>query len=206
KRVELGPGVLDHAIPQPCNNRNHTEPTQGAQGAPDFPILKKQSPLAEENRPVACVGSHQRQSLCPRIRHVGADIRKIFKEPETRESKTGSLSLPEKISSAERWHDQLSKRAANNVHGFTEPTEEKMSAFMDDEVDVIEKKESGAVRPSVKKKKRISEQPSNAHPARNGLPFAQAVFQEGHSLKRNKRASSPERRLRIPVSMAEAEA
>jgi hypothetical protein len=55
-----------------------------------------------------------------------------------------------------------------------------MAAFMNDEVYVIKNEESGMVQVSVEKKESIETEPSDSCDARDGLPFAQLVFEEGH--------------------------
>src|SRR5260370_13593651 len=176
--MELWRGVLAQAVCQAGDSGEHAEPAH--RGA-DFLILGKQAPLAKENRPIAFVGTNQGQSACTRVGHVGADVGKILEEPEGGEGKTCSFPLPEEIDGAEQRNDQLAERPAQNMDGLSKPTKEKMPAFVDDQIHVIEDEKPGAVQVGVKKKKRVKTEPGNASAARNGLPLAELVFEEGHS-------------------------
>ena len=98
-------GVVADTVGEPGDSGEHAEPAEHAHGGADFLILRKQTPLAEENRPIAFVGTHQGQSARLGVRHVGADVRKILKEPEAGKGKTCGLTLPEKIDRAEKRRD-----------------------------------------------------------------------------------------------------
>src|SRR5713226_4197145 len=103
---------MPEAEGEPGDGGEHAQPTQGADDAPDFLILQEQTPLAEKNRPVALVRADERQSSTARVGHVGADIGKIFKEPETGKGETGGFALPEKIDGAEQRDEQFAERSA----------------------------------------------------------------------------------------------
>src|SRR5437899_12567105 len=94
----------------------------------------------------------QRQVLRPCIRHVGSDVRKVFKKPESAESNRGDLSLPKEIARAKQRHNQLRQRAAQNHWGITKYTEEWVPTLMNHQIRVVEKKKSRADRRGVHQK------------------------------------------------------
>jgi hypothetical protein len=94
--------------------------------------------------------------------------------------------LPEEINGAEQWDDQFTQGSAKNVDRFAEPAEEEMTAFVDDQIDVVEDEESGAVSESINEEERVKAKPSDAGTARNRFPFAELFFEESHWRKRSK--------------------
>src|SRR2546425_1211168 len=61
-----------------------------------------------------------------------------------------------------------------------------MAAFVNDQIDEIQEEKSGAVGEGVEKEKCIEAEPGYFRAARNGLPFSEFVFEEGHWRKRSK--------------------
>src|SRR5438876_11476244 len=55
-----------------------------------------------------------------------------------------------------------------------------MSAFVDDQIDVIEDEKSGAVSEGIEEEKYVKTKPGNPGATRNRFPFSEFVFEEGH--------------------------
>jgi hypothetical protein len=176
---------VEDTVGQPCDGSDHSEPAQSAHDPTDFLILSKQSPLAEKNFPVMLAGTNQRQSLGARVRHVGANIGEIFKEPEAAKSGAGGFPLPEEIECAQERNKQFAKRSTENHDGVAEPTEEKMPALVDDQINVIEKEKTAAVEGGVKKEESIEAEPADSRETGDRLPCAEAIFEKRHRRKRN---------------------
>jgi hypothetical protein len=66
------------------------------------------------------------------------------------------------------------------------PAEKEMASFVDDQIDVIEKKKSGAVGEGVQQEKGVETEPGDSGDAGDGLPVAEFFFEEGHAIKRSK--------------------
>lgn len=76
------------------------------------------------------------------------------------------VSLCQKKDGAEERNEQFSRRPAQNHDGVTEPAKEKVSAFVNEQVGVIEEKESRPVCEGIKQKQDIRTEPGNAYAAR----------------------------------------
>src|SRR6266478_4855067 len=188
--MRLWRGIAADPVGQPHDDCNHSKPSQSTRESADFLILSEQSPLAEKNLPIVLAGTDKGQGLGARVGHVCANVRKVFKEPKAAESKAGRFPLPEEINCAQQRHKQFGKRAAENHDGIAEPTEEEMSAFVDDQIDVIEDEKSGVVSEGVEEEEYVKTKPGNPGTTRDRLPFSEFVFEEGHWPKRSKCASA----------------
>jgi hypothetical protein len=88
--------------------------------------------------------------------------------------------LAEEIDGAQERNEEFSKGAAENHDGVAEPTEEEVAAFVNDQIDVVEDEESGAVGEGVEKEKGVKAEPGDSGEAGDGLPFTEFFFEEGH--------------------------
>ena len=178
--MRLWRGIAADPVGQPHDDCNHSKPSQSAHSPSNFLILKKQTPLPEKNRPVAFLGADEGQRRAACVGHVGADIGEIFEESEAAKGEAGGFALPEEINCAQQRHKQFGKRAAENHDGIAEPTEEEMSAFVDDQIDVIEDEKSGAVSEGIEEEKYVETKPGNPGATQNRFPFSEFVFEECH--------------------------
>src|SRR6266567_1538885 len=178
--MRLWRGIAADPVGQPHDDCNHSKPSQSTRESADFLVLGKEAPLGEKNGPVAFLGADEGQRRAACVGHVGADIGEIFEEPEAAKGEAGGFALPEEINCAQQWHKQFGKRAAENHDGIAEPTEEEMSAFVDDQIDVIEDEKSGAVSEVIEEEKYVKTKPGNPGATRNRFPFSEFVFEEGH--------------------------
>ncbi len=144
--------VEARSVGKPSDDGEHAEPAEGAHDSADSLVLGEKAPLGEENFPVGVAGADQGQGCGAGVGHVGADVGKVFEEPEAGKSKAGGFPLPKEIDGAEERHEQFAQRSPKNRDGVTEPTEEKMPAFVNDQIDEIEEQESGVVRECVEEK------------------------------------------------------
>src|SRR6266851_10526210 len=188
--MRLWRGIAADPVGQPHDDCNHSKPSQSAHSPSNFLILKKQTPLAEKNPPIVLAGTDTGQGLGAGVGHVCANVRKVFKEPKAAESKAGRFPLPEEINCAEQRHKQFGKRAAENHDGMAEPTEEEMSAFVDDQIDEIQDEKPGAVSERIEEEKYVKTKPGNPGATRDRLPFSEFVFEKGHWPKRSKCTSA----------------
>lgn len=125
-------------------------------------------------------GADQLKRLRAGVRHVGADVQKVLEEPEAGECESGCLALKKEIERTEQRNKELSQRPAKNGDGVSEPAEEEVSTFVDDQIDVIDKEESRFIRKRVEKKKSVENEPGNAADARNRLPFFRFEMNQCH--------------------------
>jgi hypothetical protein len=98
--------------------------------------------------------------------------------------------MKEEIDRTKKRHEQLTESSAKNHECFAEPGEKEMAAFVDDQIDVIEKEKPAAFEGGVKKEERIEAQPADPSDTGNRLPNAQAIFEKGHKLQRSKGEST----------------
>src|SRR5712692_299057 len=129
---------MARSVGQPRRGGEHAEIAEGAHGGADFLVVSEESPLGEEDGPVAVFGADEGQCGGAGVGHVGADVEEIFEEPEDAKSEAGGFALPEEIRGAEERDKEFNEGSAENHDGVAEPTEEKVSAFVDDQIDVVE--------------------------------------------------------------------
>ncbi len=139
--------------------------------------MGEESPLGEEDGPVALVGADEGQSRIAGVGHVGADVREIFEEPEAAEGEADGFALAEEIDGAQERNEEFSEGATENHDGVAEPTEEEVAAFVNDQIDVVEDEESGAVGEGVEKEEGVETEPSNSRATGDGLPGAKLFFE-----------------------------
>ena len=58
---------------------------------------------------------------------------------------------------------------------MTKPTEKKVATFVDDQIDVIEKKKAGSIGGGVQEEEAVNAEPGNAGGARYRLPIAELL-------------------------------
>jgi len=167
-------------VGEPEGGGEHAEVAEGAHGGADFLVLGEETPLGEEDGPVAVFGADEGQGGGAGVGHVGADVREIFEEPEDGEGEAGGFAVEEKIGGAEQWDNEFAEGSAEDADGVTEPTEEEMAAFVDDQIGIIEEEEGGAAGEGVEKKKGVEAEPGDSCAAGEGFPGAEFSFEEGH--------------------------
>src|ERR1700737_2522125 len=79
-----------------------------------------------------------------------------------------------------------------------------MPAFMDNQIHVVEKKKTCAVRRGIDEEQEIEAHPADPRIPRNRLPLSEIIFQEGHSGKRSRqgRTKTPDSKRRCRNSSA----
>jgi hypothetical protein len=174
------------AVGEPGGGGEHAEIAEGAHGGADLLVLGEESPLGEEDGPVALLGADEGQGGGAGVGHVGADVGEILEEPEGAKSEGGGFALPEEIEAAQEGHEQFAQGSAENHDGVAEPTEEEMAAFVNDQIDVIEDEKSGAVSEGIEKEKGVEKEPGDSGEAGDGLPVAEFFLEECHWRKRSK--------------------
>ena len=75
-------GIAIDANGQPCNYSGHAEPSDLTGEMPDLLVILKNTPLSEENGPIAFIGVNQREAKRASISHIGSDVQEILEEPE----------------------------------------------------------------------------------------------------------------------------
>jgi hypothetical protein len=128
--------------------------------------------LFEENGPVVFVriddGTNERAS----IGHIDTDVKKIFEEPEKREDEAVGLAVVEEKSGAEEWNEKFAKRAAEKHQGVPEITEQRMTGFVNYQVDVVEDQEAGFVAPGIEEEEEIEGEDDAAAQVRDTGPVS----------------------------------
>jgi hypothetical protein len=187
--VALGCAAKD-AVNQPGDGGDHSDPADVARDGTNRSIVVQDSPLCEQHGPIVFTAAEKRQRLVASIGHVSADIRKVFEKPECRKGKTGSFASKEEIRRAEERHEELPEGSAKNHYRFAEPTEKEVPAFMNHQIDVIEKEKPAAVQRSVEEKERIEAEPADSSETGNRLPYTEAIFEKHHKPQGNKGESA----------------
>lgn len=119
---------------------------------------------------IRVAGRDQRESLRPRIGHVGRGIQPVLEEEKQAEDKTGNLALAEEICREQERHEPLQQRASVESQCWAEPSEEIVAALMHDQIGVVYD-EPGAVRvEGVGEKSKVENNPCNQCRPRNWLP------------------------------------
>jgi hypothetical protein len=80
---------------------------------------------------------------------VGADVEDVFEKPEAREGDGSGFAFSPEIGAAEERDQEFAECAAENHDGVAEAAEEKVAAFVNDEIDVVDNQKTGAVGGSV---------------------------------------------------------
>jgi len=96
RSVTLG-RVAENAEGQPGDGGDHSDPADIARDAPDRSIVLQDSPLPEQHGPIVFAAAKKRQHLVASIGHVSANIREVFKKPETAKGKSGGFASKEEI-------------------------------------------------------------------------------------------------------------
>src|ERR1700687_3795559 len=131
--MRLWGGIMANTVGEPGHRGEHAEPTEGTHDSAAVLVLGEEPPLCEENFPVGVAGANQGQGRGARVSHVGADVREVFKEPEDGKGEASRFALPEETGGAEKRHEQFSEGSSEDHDGLTEPAEEEMPAFVDDQ-------------------------------------------------------------------------
>ena len=98
--------------------------------------------------------------------------------------------MKEEIGRTKKRHEQLTEGPAENHECFAEPGEKEMAAFVNHQIDVIEKEKPAAFEGGVKKEERIEAQPADPSDTGNRLPNTKAIFEKRHKLQRSKGEST----------------
>src|ERR1700722_4743111 len=108
----------------------------------DLRVVEHKIPLSEEDFPVAVTGADEKERAGACVGHVGADVEKVFEEPERAEGGTGRFAAQEEIGGAGKWDDEFEERAAEDHKrtaeaGFgaaAEYAEQWVSGFVNHEI------------------------------------------------------------------------
>ena len=160
---------------QPCHHSQHPAPSQQPNHGGDLRIVVQKSEAGEDcvevvldEIGIACC--YQRQDLGACVRHVGCGVEPVFKKEEQAEGKSGGLALAEKIDCQQERDEPLQQRPSPKTERGTEPSEEIVSALMDDEVGAINEEEFAMRVESVEEKCHIKNQPRRQRRMGDGLP------------------------------------
>lgn len=129
--------VVADTVGEPGDRYEHSDPAEVAGRGAYGPVVLQESPLFEQRPPVVFSPADQRQSLITCIRHIRSDIGEIFEEPKTAEGESRRFALKKEICRAKERHDQFAERAAEDHQRFPKPAEEKVTPFVDDQIDVV---------------------------------------------------------------------
>lgn len=146
----------------------------------DFLVIEKHTPLPKENGPIALIGIDEGKDEGACVGHVGADVEKIFEEPEEREGQAVGLAVKKEKSGAQKRDQELTERAAENHKGVPEVAEEGMAGFVDDKVGVIEEEEAGIVAPGVEQEEKVEGEANAAAKTGNTRPVIGAIEGKFH--------------------------
>ena len=163
----------------------------------DLGVVKEEVPFGEEDFPVAVTGADERERAGAGVGHVGADVEKVFEEPECAEGGAGGFAAEEKISGAGERDDEFEQSPAEDHErvaevGFratAENAEKRMAGFVDGKICEIEEQETGAVVRSVEKEEEIEGDGNDGDGAGDGFPIVEGGGGPLHG-KRVARASS----------------
>src|SRR6266478_3119384 len=125
-------------------------------------------------------GTYERQHAGAGIRHVRSDVQKVFEKPKGTKSHRSRFSAPPKKGPTQKRHKKFAKRAAKNHDRVAKPAEEKMPAFVNDQIDVVNEEESAAAGERIRKKEQVENDPRDSRSARNLFPFLCSLFEKGH--------------------------
>jgi hypothetical protein len=173
----LGLGVEVEAIGKPGNDEEHAEPTELTGEVTNLLVVREDAPLREENGPVAFVAIDKRKVQGAGIGHVGADVEKIFEEPEEGEDEAVGLAVVKEKSGAEEWNEKFAEGAAEDHYCVAVKAEEGMAGFVDDEVGVVEEEEAGSVTGGVEEEEEIESEAECAAETGDGGPVVGAVHE-----------------------------
>jgi len=187
-----GRGWLSEGTPcEPGDGGEHAEPPEGAGDVGDLRIVEHKIPLSEENLPVAVTGPDKKKRAGAGVGHVGADVEKVFKEPEGAEGGTSGFSAEEKIDGTHKRHDEFEQCAAEDHErvaeaGFratAENAEKRVAGFVNGEIRVIEEEEAGAVVCGVKKEEEIEREGDDGDGAGDGSPVVEGDSAPLHGMR-----------------------
>jgi hypothetical protein len=199
-------GAAEPAIPfaaqgkcEPGDGAKHAYPAQSAGGVGDLRVVEHKIPLSEEDFPVAVTGADEKERAGACVGHVGADVEKVFKEPERAEGGTGRFAAKEEIGGAGKWDDEFEERATEDHKrmaeaGFrsaAENAEEWVSGFVDHQIGVVQEEKTGMVTCDVEKEYEIEADGDQRDGTRNGPPFIQRKCAPLHAMRVARRKKRP---------------
>ena len=160
---------------QPRHHSQHPAPSQQPNHGGDPRIVVQDSEAGEDcvevvldEIGIACC--YQRQDLGACVRHIGRGVEPVLEEEEQAEGETGGLALAEKIDCQQERDEALQQRPSPETKRGTKPSEEIVSALMDDEVGAINEEEFAMRVESVEEKCHIKDQPRRQRRTRERLP------------------------------------
>ena len=83
-----------------------------------------------------------RQHLGAGIGHVGRGVEPVLEEEELAENEARSLPLREEICGQQKWDQPLQQRASPKTECGSEPGEQIVAAFVDNQVGIVDEKKS----------------------------------------------------------------
>lgn len=165
----------------------------------DLRVAEHKIPLSEEEFPVAVAGADKKKRAGASVGHVGADVEKVFKEPERAAGGTGRFATEEEIGGAGKWDDEFEERATEDHKrmaeaGFraaSENAEEWVSGFVDHEIGVVEEEKARTIARGVEEKEKIEGDGDQRDGTRNGLPIVQGKCAPLHAMRVARREKRP---------------
>src|SRR5208283_1303802 len=132
---------------QPRDCSNHPTPAEQPNHRRDLLVAVQNSEAREDGEEIVLdeiwiPRRYQREGLRPRVGHVGRGVEPVFEKEEQAEDKAGGLALGEEIHSQKKRDQPLQQRASPEAKRGAEPAEEIVSAFVDDQVGVVDEQES----------------------------------------------------------------
>ena len=107
---------------------------------------------------VSC--GHERKRHGAGISHIGCGVQPVLEEKECREGEPEKLALSKEIYGKQQGDEPLQQRSAPKAKCWTEPSKQKMPAFVNDKVGRIDEEELIAVLERVKEKDGVECDPS----------------------------------------------
>src|ERR1700744_1203841 len=129
------------------------------------------------------VASDQRERLGAGVGHIHTDVQKVFEEPETAKGGGGDFPFPEEIKSAQHGDQQFAQSATQNHDGVTHPSKKYVTAFVDDQIYVVEEEEFGAVGCGVEQEEEKTREPGDSCGWRDRLPVFEFVAEVLHGVR-----------------------
>src|SRR5258708_12329143 len=131
---------MAEAVGRRGDGQQHADPADITSDAADRSVVLQDSPLREQDAPVVFTAAKERKGLIAGIRHVSANIRKVFEKPETAKGKTRGFASKEEIRRAEERHEELTEGSTKNHNCFAEPPEKEIAPSVNDQLTPIQQK------------------------------------------------------------------
>lgn len=148
----------------------------------DLLVILKNTPLSEEDGPIALIGVDQREAKRASIGHIGSDVQEILEEPEERKDEPVGLAMEEEKSHTKQRDDEFTQSATKDHDGMPERTKAGMTGLVDGEVGIVEEEEARIVPPGVEQEEEIEGQYGSSTNARDPRPLIGAIEWQFHKI------------------------